>query len=144
MDHAYSIPIKLHQNPSSGSWGEVENVNCLTDGRRVISICHLSLRLLCPKKRLKVSEISKWMNSKITYKTKRNDFCNVFFFFAGDKLRSSSCYIGHCDGVLQIKKHWTLQILWLYNHEKWDFYKNINFYLYFIFHDDNSWKIKYK
>ena len=41
--------------------------------------------------------------------------------------------------------------LWLYctsscsyHHEKWDFYKNINFYLYFIFHELSSWKIKYK
>ena len=54
------IHTKFHQNLSSGSGEEVENVNCLTDGRqtdgrttdagqRVITIGHWSLWLLCPK-----------------------------------------------------------------------------------------------
>ena len=32
-DLEYFIHTKFHQNPSSGSGEEVENVNCLTDGR---------------------------------------------------------------------------------------------------------------
>ena len=54
-DHEYFIPTKFHQNPSSGSGEEVENVNCLTDegwtddGQRMITIGHWSLWLLCPK-----------------------------------------------------------------------------------------------
>ena len=32
-DLEYFIHIKFHQNPSSGSGEEVENVNSLTDGR---------------------------------------------------------------------------------------------------------------
>ena len=57
-DLEYFIHTKFHQNPSSGSGEEVENVNSLTDdGRRttdnrqrVITIGHWSLWLLCPKK----------------------------------------------------------------------------------------------
>ena len=56
----YFIHTKFHQNPSSGSEEEVENVNSLTDdgrrtdgrtdaGQRVITIGHWSLWLLCPK-----------------------------------------------------------------------------------------------
>ena len=47
---------KFHQNPSTGSGEEVENVNSLlndgrTDaGQRVITIGHWSLWLLCPKR----------------------------------------------------------------------------------------------
>ena len=55
-DLEYFIHTKFHQNPSSGSGEEVENVNCLTDrrqttdaGQHVITIGHWSLRLLCPK-----------------------------------------------------------------------------------------------
>ena len=55
-DLEYFIHTKFHQNPSSGSEEEVENVNCLTDdrrqtdaGQRVITIGHWSLWLLCPK-----------------------------------------------------------------------------------------------
>ena len=33
-DLGYFIHTKLHQNPSSGSGEEVENVNCLTDDGR--------------------------------------------------------------------------------------------------------------
>ena len=33
-DLEYFIHSKFHQNPSSGSGEEVENVNCLTDDRR--------------------------------------------------------------------------------------------------------------
>ena len=56
-DLEYFIHTKFHQNLSSGSGEEVENVKCLTDGRttdagqRVITIGHWSLWLLCPKKR---------------------------------------------------------------------------------------------
>ena len=63
-DLEYFIHTKFHQNPSSGSGEEVENVNSLTDarrqtpddrrrtdaGQRVITIGHWSLWLLCPKK----------------------------------------------------------------------------------------------
>ena len=60
-DLEYFIHTKFHQNPSSGSGEEVENVNSLTDGRtddgrttddgqRMITIGHWSLWLLCPKK----------------------------------------------------------------------------------------------
>ena len=68
-DLEYFIHTKFHQNPSSGSGEEVENVNSLTDdgrrttdgrqtddrrttdaGKRVITIGHWSLWLLCPKK----------------------------------------------------------------------------------------------
>ena len=59
-DLEYFIHIKFHQNPSSGSGEEVENVNSPTDGRtddgrttddgqRMITIGHWSLWLLCPK-----------------------------------------------------------------------------------------------
>ena len=67
-DLEYFIHTKFHQNPSSGSGEEVENVNSLTDdrrttdgrqtddrrrttdaGQRVITIGHCSLWLLCPK-----------------------------------------------------------------------------------------------
>ena len=47
-DHEYFIPIKFHQNPSSGSGEEVENVKFMdagrrtTDGRRAMTIAHLS------------------------------------------------------------------------------------------------------
>ena len=62
-DLEYFIHTTFHQNPSSGSGEEVKNVNSLTDdrrqttddgrtdaGQRVITIGHLSLWLLCPKK----------------------------------------------------------------------------------------------
>ena len=63
-DLEYFIHTKFHQNLSSGSGEEVENVNSLTDdgrqtddgrrttdaGQRVITIGHWSLWLLCPKK----------------------------------------------------------------------------------------------
>ena len=64
-DLEYFIHTKFHQNPSSGSGEEVENVNSLTDGRRtdgrtdgrttddgqrMIAIGHWSLWLLCPNK----------------------------------------------------------------------------------------------
>ena len=63
-DLEYFIHTKFHQNPSSGSGEEVENINSLTDdgrqtddgrrttdaGQRVITIGHWSLWLLCPKK----------------------------------------------------------------------------------------------
>ena len=80
-DLEYFIHTKFHQNPSSGSGEEVENVNSLTDdrrttddrrrttddgrrttddgrrttdaGQRVIIIGHWSLWLLCPKNWLK-------------------------------------------------------------------------------------------
>ena len=61
-DLEYFIHTKFHQNPSSSSGEEVENVNSLTDdgrrtdgrrttdaGQRVITIGHWSLWLLCPK-----------------------------------------------------------------------------------------------
>ena len=72
-DLEYFLHTKFHQNPSSGSGEEVENVNCLTDdgrrttddgrqttdgrrttdaGQRVITIGHWSLRLLCPNKQI--------------------------------------------------------------------------------------------
>ena len=46
-DHEYFIPTKFHQNPSSGSGEEVENVKSLRtdDGRCAITIAHSSLRL---------------------------------------------------------------------------------------------------
>ena len=51
-DLEYFIHTKFHQNLSSGSGEEVENVNSLTDdGQRVITIGHWSLWLLCPKKK---------------------------------------------------------------------------------------------
>ena len=61
-DLEYYLHTKIYQNPSSGSWAEVENVKCLTedgwttyDGRTTdcqyiiynITIGHWSLRLLC-------------------------------------------------------------------------------------------------
>ena len=60
-DLEYFIHTKFHQNLSSSSGEEVENVNCLTDdgrqtdgrttdaGQRVITIGQWSLWLLCPK-----------------------------------------------------------------------------------------------
>ena len=60
-DHEYFIPTKFHQNPSSGSWEEVENVKSLQtddgrtdgrtdDGRCAMTIAHSSLRLRWAKK----------------------------------------------------------------------------------------------
>ena len=55
-DLEYFIHTKFHQNPSSGSGEEVENVNSLTDdgrrtdaGQHMITIGHWSLWFLCPK-----------------------------------------------------------------------------------------------
>ena len=50
-DHEYFIPTKFHQNPSSSSGEEVENVKSLRtdgrtdDGRCAMTIAHSSLRL---------------------------------------------------------------------------------------------------
>ena len=54
-DHEYFIPTKFHQNPSSGSGEEVENVKVngrtddddgrTDDGRCAMTIAHLSLWL---------------------------------------------------------------------------------------------------
>ena len=47
----YFIPIKFHQNPSSGSGGEVKIVKKFTDGRQIddgrcaMTIAHSSLWL---------------------------------------------------------------------------------------------------
>ena len=60
-DHEYFIPTKFHQNPSSGSGEEVENVKSLRtpdrrtdgrtdDGRCAMTIAHSSLRLRWAKK----------------------------------------------------------------------------------------------
>ena len=45
MDHEYLNPTKFHQNPSSGSGEEVENVKSLrrTDGRRTVRYDNSSL-----------------------------------------------------------------------------------------------------
>ena len=46
-DHEYFIPTKFHQNPSSGSGEEVENVKSLrTDGRRTVRYDNSSLEPL--------------------------------------------------------------------------------------------------
>ena len=56
-DHEYFIPTKFHQNPSSGSGEEVENVKSLRtdgrtdDGRCAMTIAHSSLRLRWAKKK---------------------------------------------------------------------------------------------
>ena len=46
-DHEYFIPTKFHQNPSSGSGEEVENVKVYgrrrTDGRRMVRYDNSSL-----------------------------------------------------------------------------------------------------
>ena len=55
-EHEYFIPTKFHQNPSSGSGEEVENVKSLRtdgrtdDGRCTMTIAHSSLRLRWAKK----------------------------------------------------------------------------------------------
>ena len=68
-DLEYFIHTKFHQNPSTGSREEVENVNSLTDdgrqtdgrttdaGQRMITIGHWSLWLLCPKNVIKKKNI---------------------------------------------------------------------------------------
>ena len=48
-DHEYFIPTKFHQNPSSGSGEEVQNVKSLrttTDGRRTVRFDNSSLEPL--------------------------------------------------------------------------------------------------
>ena len=49
-DHEYFIPTKFHQNPSSGSGEEVENVKSLRtpDGRRTVRYDNSSLEPLAP------------------------------------------------------------------------------------------------
>ena len=53
-DHEYFIPTKFHQNPSSGSGEEVENVKSLrrtdrrTDGRRTVRPDNSSLEPSAP------------------------------------------------------------------------------------------------
>ena len=56
-DHEYFIPTKFHQNPSSGSEEEVENVKSLrtdgqterrTDGRRTVRYDNSSLEPSAP------------------------------------------------------------------------------------------------
>ena len=74
-DLEYFIHTKFHQNPSSGSGEEVENVNSLTDGRtdgrttddgqRMITIGHWSLWLLCPNYSLMVCVKQHWLGSSI-------------------------------------------------------------------------------
>ena len=71
-DHEYFIPTKFHQNPSSGSGEEVENVESLRtddgrtdrrtdDGRCAMTIAHSSLRLRWAKKIiLSKARIMKW------------------------------------------------------------------------------------
>ena len=66
-DLKYFIHTKFHQNPSSGSGEEVENVNSLTDdrrrtdaGQRVITIVHWSLWLLCPKNSRPLIYLVQW------------------------------------------------------------------------------------
>ena len=63
-DHEYFIPTKFHQNPSSGSGEEVENVKVYgrrttdgrtDDGRCAMTIAHLSLRLRWAKNPMKWS-----------------------------------------------------------------------------------------
>ena len=48
-DHRNFIPTKFHQNPSSGSGGEVEKVkNLRTDGRRMVRYDNSSLEPSAP------------------------------------------------------------------------------------------------
>ena len=67
-DHEYFIPTKFHQNPSSGSGEEVENVKVYgrrtdgrttdgrtDDGRCAMTIAHSSLRLRWAKNTLKAT-----------------------------------------------------------------------------------------
>ena len=75
-DHEYFIHTKFHQNPSSGSGEEVENVNSLTDdgrrtdgrrtdaGQRMITIGHWSLWLLCPNKQHSMFIFSECQNAR--------------------------------------------------------------------------------
>ena len=104
-DLEYFIHTKFHQNPSSGSGDEVENVNSLTDdgrqtdgrttdaGQRVITIGHWSLWLLCPKNRhfSGTLELEKNWQQRAAFVTKTLIFgilspkstgiCVSFFFF---------------------------------------------------------------
>ena len=70
-DHEYFIPTKFHQNPSSGSVEEVENVKSLRrtddgrqtdgrtdDGRCTMTIAHSSLRLRWAKNHIPLTKMS--------------------------------------------------------------------------------------
>ena len=59
-DHEYFIPTNFHQNSSSSSGEEVENMNSLrtTDGRRAMTIAHLSLRVRWAKSHKSRSDFS--------------------------------------------------------------------------------------
>ena len=89
-DLEYFINTKFHQNPSSGSGEEVENVKSLTDdrrqtpddrrrtdaGQRVITIGHWSLWLLCPKK-----SILKYVKLLVWTTNARSQPCLHVLFF---------------------------------------------------------------
>ena len=67
-DHEYFIPTKFHQNPSSGSGEEVENVKSLwtDDGRCAMTIAHSSLRLRWAKK--------VWHSKNVSRSTDQSDY----------------------------------------------------------------------
>ena len=63
-EHEYFIPTKFHQNPSSGSGEEVENVKSLqtdgrTDGRRTVRYDNSSLEPLAQVSFLKINILIK-------------------------------------------------------------------------------------
>ena len=105
-DLEYFIHTKFHQNPSSGSGEEVENVNSLTDdgrtdgrqtdaGQRVITIGHWSLWLLCPKKSptglFQVSVTDLYLNGKYT---KEKILLRSRHFCPYEKLSKVPCSVG--------------------------------------------------
>ena len=87
-DHEYFIPTKFHQNPSSGSGGEVENVKSLRtdgrtdddddgrtdDGRCAITIAHSSLRLRWAKNDCLILNLSS-LNYKFSLSNILHEYC---------------------------------------------------------------------
>ena len=84
-DHKYFIPTKFHQNPSSGSGEEVENVESLRgkdgwrtdDGRCAMTIAHSSLRLWWAKKQIHKSE-EQSINIQLTCSSKWGQFIHWY------------------------------------------------------------------
>ena len=91
-DLEYFVHTKFHQNPSSCSGEEVENVNCLKDerrttdaGQRVITIGHLSLRL--PTKGAFSSNVWNW-----NFKLSKNQLNHsILFYLCAERRTSREC-----------------------------------------------------
>ena len=119
-DHEYFIPTKFHQNPSSGSGEEVENVKSLrrtTDGRCAMTIAHSSLRLRLSKKGNYGIEIK--MLAKLIIILPANEFWGVY--------RSHPVCLFVCSSVCQSRVNLTLAITFELKETRLSYYTRVFF-----------------